>query len=77
LVAGVGQGIDPWLGWVVRLLPDGTIDPDFGAAGEITTFGDESDMDSVLVLPDDAMLVLGRDPTQGSNSLLFAFTADG
>ncbi|MEM6927815.1 MAG: hypothetical protein AAF602_12860, partial [Myxococcota bacterium] len=25
VIAGVGQGTDPWLAWVVRLLPDGII----------------------------------------------------
>ncbi|MEO0605626.1 MAG: hypothetical protein AAF211_29610, partial [Myxococcota bacterium] len=77
VVVGVGQGAEPWLGWIARLLPDGTIDPSFGDGGEITTFGDESTMSGLVVRPDDGLVVLGQDDTLAATSLLFAFTADG
>jgi len=61
LVGGVGQGPDPWLGWLVRFNPDGSPDTSFGSGGEVMGFENglvESSVEGVVVRENDAPLVL-------------------
>ncbi|MEM7437075.1 MAG: hypothetical protein AAF436_18115 [Myxococcota bacterium] len=46
ILAGVGQGADPSVGWLVRFLPQGAIDPSFGTEGEVFGFARASDPES-------------------------------
>ena len=56
-------GVDYETGFVVlRYLSDGTLDPDFGAAGQVYTFvgANQSYVKDIIVQPDGALLVGGR-----------------
>ena len=70
--AGRASGAGQTFG-LVRLSPDGTLDPGFGAGGKVTTaFGRDSDGASdtayaLLVEPDGAILV-GGDSNQGASA---------
>lgn len=73
LVGGI-TGDDPW---VVRLLPNGTIDSTFAENGELTTFG-LADVMGVTVDSTERVLVFAQDlsgPTPASS--VSAFTEDG
>jgi uncharacterized delta-60 repeat protein len=62
LVTGVRQGEtldDLWAGWVVRLLPDGSLDESFASSGKLVGFGgEESNGFDVLPAPDGGVLLL-------------------
>jgi uncharacterized delta-60 repeat protein len=58
---------------VARYLPDGTLDPDFGNGGKVTTvLGDDADTAYAMVLQDDGKIVVGGDSNRGETGLDFA-----
>jgi uncharacterized delta-60 repeat protein len=83
VVVGVQQG-DPDAGWVVRFLPDGTIDSSFGTNGEVLDFENEqtdSTARAVALRDDDAPLVLAASYVASSGDpatwYLRALSSDG
>lgn len=62
---------------VVRYLPDGSLDPDFGAGGIVVTdlFGFEDQGRKVLVQPDGALVVTGFTHTAATTASQDAFVA--
>ncbi len=80
-VGGVGQGADPWQGWVARFLPDGAIDSSFGSGGVYTGFEVGSDTASsvsdIIQVSDDSLLVLASSSTPSNVQYLRALAASG
>lgn len=78
LVSGVGQGTDPWRGWLVRFLPEGTIDPSFGGGGEVLLDANDTSISSVVARGDDALVVLALVPGETPGGLAIrGLTEDG
>ncbi len=78
-VAGSGQGGAANLGWVVRLLPDGSLDEAFANAGIYTDFllvgDDRSAVSDLFLHSDDSVRVLAQS-SDGSDSTIYLRALD-
>ncbi|MEM7138041.1 MAG: hypothetical protein AAF500_15780 [Myxococcota bacterium] len=82
IVGGVGQGAAPSVGWLVRFLPSGAIDPSFGTEGEVFGFAKGSDPESsvstVFQRDENGLIVFASSSGVGDGTqYLRAFGEDG